>query len=75
MLELLKEGGVLMIMGMGTVFSFLIILIFSMLITARVLAFIGKFFPEVEVQTASAKPVKISNDEEIAIAIAATKAL
>ncbi len=64
-----------MIMGMGTVFSFLIILVIAMAITSKVLVYINKMFPEAVVETTTAKPVNKSNDEEIAIAIAATKAL
>ena len=75
MTELLKVGVTLMIMGMGTVFSFLIILVIAMAITSKVLVYINKMFPEAVAETAGAKPVNKSNDEEIAIAIAATKAL
>ncbi len=64
-----------MIMGMGTVFSFLIILVIAMVITSKVLVYINKFFPEAVVEATAAKPANKSNDEEIAIAIAATKAL
>ena len=74
-MELLKQGAVLMAMGMGTVFSFLIILIIAMNITSKVLVFINKFFPEVVPEQATSKKATANNDVEIAIALAATKAL
>ena len=72
---MLEEGLVLMGMGMGTVFSFLITLIFTMVITYKVLTVINRLFPEVTVEATPVKKQSLSNDEEIAIAIAATKAL
>ena len=72
---MLKIGLIVALMGMGTVFSFLLILVFAMMITAYVLKQIGKFFPEQNNETASAKTKASSSDEEIAVAIAATQAL
>ena len=75
MLEVLKQGCVLMAMGMGTVVSFLIILIFTMVITHKVLVYINKFFPEALPEAQTSTKSAASNDVEVAIAIAATKAL
>ena len=75
MLETLKQGCVLMAMGMGTVVSFLVILIITMVITNKVLVYINKFFPEVLPEDKTSKKPAASNDVEVAIAIAATKAL
>ena len=75
MLEVLKQGCVLMAMGMGTVVSFLVILIITMVITNKVLVYINKFFPEVLPEDTTSKKPAASNDVEVAIAIAATKAL
>ncbi|MCR4880447.1 MAG: OadG family protein [bacterium] len=72
---MIKVGLTLLIMGMGTVFSFLVILIFTMGITYKVLGVINKFFPEVAVEAAPVKKVSASDDAEIAVAIAATKRL
>ena len=72
---MLEEGLVLLAMGMGTVFSFLVILIFTMVITHKVLTVINKIFPEAVIETAPAKKISSSNDEEIAIAIAAVQRL
>ena len=71
----MEQGFTLMAMGMGTVFSFLVILIFTMLITHKCLLIVNKFFPEAVPEVAVPKKNTTSNDEEIAIALAATKVL
>ena len=70
-LTLLKEGAIIMAIGMGTVFFFLTIMIGAMNINEHVLRFIGKYFPEEvpEVKTQK-KAVVSSSDEEVAAAIA-----
>lgn len=69
---MLKEGLVLMCTGMGTVFSFLVILWFAVSIMGKVVGYLNKIFPE-QIQSAAA-PVKAAlSDVEIAIAIAAAK--
>ena len=70
-LELLSEGSILMVIGMGTVFSFLCILICSMFVVSRVVGFLNKIFPEAVVElNTSKKSSSSSNDDEIALAIA-----
>ena len=71
-LELLKEGSLIMIIGMGTVFFFLVIMIFAMEISSKVLKFINKFMPEEveEVKSKHTKKQAQDNDAEIALAIA-----
>ncbi len=75
-LELLNTGLLITLIGMGVVFSFLIILVFAMSIMSSVVRKLNEIFPE---QVASLAPVPAkkssSNDEEIAIAIAATRVL
>ncbi len=70
---MLNEGLALMATGMGTVFSFLVILWFSVSIMGKVVLYLNKIFPE-EVTN---KPVLVNtdsnNDVEIAVAIAAAK--
>ena len=67
----LEEGLVIMLTGMGVVFSFLIILIFSMLIMANIMKVLNKLFPEVVPEQKVSKPKRQGKDEEeIAIAIA-----
>ena len=71
MISVLDEGLVIMLTGMGVVFSFLVILIFSMLIMANVMKLLNRIFPEVEPEQKAAKPKRQGKDEEeIAIAIA-----
>lgn len=69
-ITLLKEGAVVMVIGMGTVFLFLTIMICAMNINELILKFLGKYFPEEipEVKTTK-KKVDTSNDE-VALAIA-----
>ena len=71
-LELLKEGSLIMIIGMGTVFFFLVIMIFAMEISSKVLKFINKFMPEEveEVKSKNTKKQAQDNDAEIALVIA-----
>ena len=69
------ESLTITLLGVGTVLSFLCILIVAMTIMHKCLMFINKIFPEAVIETAPAKKTTASNDEEIAIAIAAAKAL
>ena len=71
MLQVLEEGLGIMLTGMGVVFSFLIVLIFSMLIMANVMKILNKLFPEVEPEQKTTKPKRVGKEEEeIAVAIA-----
>ena len=72
-LALLEDGLIVMIIGMGTVFVFLSIMIFAMHLNGKVLQVLNKFFPdEIPVEN---KPVqKSDNNEEIALAIACAMA-
>lgn len=70
-LTLLKEGAIIMVIGMGTVFVFLTIMICAMNINELVLKFVGKFFPEeIPEVKKSVKKQESSKDDEIALAIA-----
>ena len=69
-MTLLKEGAIVMVIGMGTVFFFLAIMIGAMNINEKVLKFIGKYFPEEVPEVKTQKKKAESNDEEIALAIA-----
>ncbi len=65
---MINQGFEFMIIGMSVVFSFLIVLVFAMNLMSVVLKLINKIIPEVEEKKA-AVPV-MSNDAEIALAIA-----
>lgn len=71
MSTVLEEGIVIMLTGMGVVFSFLIILIFSMFIMAFIMKVLNKIFPEVVPEQKTVKQKRLGKEEEeIAIAIA-----
>lgn len=70
----LTDGLSLMAIGMGTVLMFLCILIISMHIMSKVVIWLNKIFPEAIPATTGAKPVAASNDDAIAVAIAAALA-
>lgn len=70
-LTLLKEGFFVMVIGMGTVFAFLTIMIFAMDINTYVLKIINKYFPEeIPVEKSANKKKSQNSDDEIALAIA-----
>ena len=75
MSEILENGLILLVMGMGFVLCFLTILIFSMGIMSKIVLWLNKLFPEAveEVKTA-AKKASANVDEAIAVAIAAIMA-
>ena len=70
--ELLKDGALIMIIGMGTVYFFLTVMIFVMEFNTKILKFVNRFMPEeIEVApTANKRAVKASDDAEIALAVA-----
>lgn len=71
--ELWIQGGTTMAVGMGIVFSFLVILVFSMLIMSNVVAWLNKVCP---LPVAEVKQVKkaTTDDSEVAVAIAVAMA-
>lgn len=72
-LALLEDGFIVMIIGMGTVFVFLSIMIFAMHLNGKVLQVLNKFFPE-EIPVEKKPVQKSDNNEEIALAIACATA-
>ncbi len=73
-MEALKEGFFIMVIGMGTVFMFLTIMVYSMNFSKKILDIVNRYFPEAEVNNgANCKnsKKKCNNDAEIALAIAA----
>lgn len=69
-ITLLKEGFIVMVIGMGTVFFFLTIMIYAMKLNDIVLGFIGKYFPEEVPEVKTSKKKGTTSDDEIALAIA-----
>lgn len=71
----LKEGLVLLGIGMGVVFSFLCILVFAMHGMSAIVQWLNKLFPEaVEVVEKKGAKKNVSEDEAIAVAIAVARA-
>lgn len=68
-MDLIQQGLFLMVIGMGTVFSFLIIMLFAMNISSKLLCILNRYFPE-EKEEPKNKTNKNNNDDEIALAIA-----
>ena len=69
-MTLLKEGAIIMAIGMGTVFFFLVIMIGAMNINEMVLRIVGKYFPEEVPEVKTTKKKVESSDDEIALAVA-----
>ena len=70
--ELLIEGLSAMLIGMGTVLSFLCLMIVSMTIMSKVVRKLNEIFPEAVPQTAGpSKKISSGDDSEIASAIVA----
>ena len=71
--ELWIQGGTTMAVGMGIVFSFLVILVFAMLIMSSVVDWLNKVCP---VAMPEVKQIKktATDDSEIAVAIAVAMA-
>lgn len=69
-ITLLKEGAVVMVIGMGTVFLFLTIMICAMNINELILKFLGKYFPEEIPEVKTTKKKADTSNDEVALAIA-----
>ena len=68
-------GLTLMAIGMGTVLAFLCILIASMRIMSKIVLYLNKVFPEkIEVTNTTKKVATNSDEESIAVALAAIMA-
>ncbi len=74
-IENLEIGVVLMLIGMGVVFSFLYILVLAMRVMSKFVLYLNKLFPEVvPVIEKAGKKVNVAVEEAIAVAIAVAKA-
>jgi len=69
--ELLIEGLSAMLIGMGTVLSFLCIMIISMFLMSKIVRKLNEIFPETVPAQAGAKKAVSADDSEIAAAIIA----
>lgn len=71
--ELWIEGLGIMSIGVGVVFSFIILTVFAMIIMSKIVMYLNKIFPEAVQQVAAVKKAVI-DDSAIAVAIAAALA-
>ena len=70
-ISLLEDGMIILCIGMGVVFSFLIIMVWAMNIMSAVIKKINNIFPEeIPDENKYSKKNKIYSDSEIALAIA-----
>ncbi len=65
----LQVGSIIMLIGMGVVFAFLVIMVYVMDITAVIIKKFNEIFPE-EVKEQTTKKKTKTDDSEIALAIA-----
>ncbi len=73
--ELLKEGALIMLIGMGVVYLFITVMICFMQLSSKIMLFINKYFPEeIEEDISTTKRKIASDDAAIALAIACTVA-
>lgn len=70
-ISLFEDGMIIMLIGMGFVFLFLVIMVYAMNIMAFIIKKINTIFPEeIPNENKYSKKNKISSDSEIALAIA-----
>ncbi len=67
---LFKDGLIVMVIGMGTVFMFLVLMVYIMELNTKLLKFINKYFPEEIPEVKTAKKKVAGNKDKIAAAIA-----
>lgn len=68
---LLKEGALIMLIGMGVVYLFITVMICFMQLSSKIMVFINKYFPEeIEENISTTKKKTTSDDVAIALAIA-----
>ena len=64
LVTLLEQGVAVMCIGMGTVLTFLCVMIVSMFVMGKVVRKLNELFPVAAPQTAGAPKTAASNDEE-----------
>lgn len=72
--ELWATGLTTMVVGMGIVFSFLIVMVFAILIMTRVVNWLNVVCPLPTVEAKTSKKAVSSDDEQVAVAIAVAMA-
>lgn len=70
---MLMDGLIITVVGMGTVFLFLTLLVYSMHFTTKVIEFLNKFMPEEVTAPVTVSSRKKDAEEDVAVAIAVAK--
>ena len=73
MIQSINSGLMISIIGMGVVMCFLVLMMFVMRMTEKVMAKLAIWFPEEVAETPVSRPVQSNNDSELAVVIAAAK--
>ncbi|MDF7801021.1 OadG family transporter subunit [Pontiellaceae bacterium B1224] len=73
-MELLMQGVTLMVIGMATVFAFLVLLIVAMSSSAVFFSKFAHLFPEEQKAAPKKAPAAVDPSAEIAVALAAIRA-
>ena len=73
MIQSVNSGVMISIIGMGVVMCFLVLMMYVMKATEKIMEKLAVWFPEEVVETPVSRPAQSNNDSEIAIVIAAAK--
>lgn len=73
MIQSVNSGLMISIIGMGVVMCFLVLMMYVMKITEKVMEKLAVWFPEKVAETPTSKPAQSNNDSDIAVVIAAAK--
>lgn len=69
---MIMDGLIITVVGMGTVFAFLVLLVYAMSITTKAVEYLNKIMPE-EVATAVVPARNKATEDDVAVAIAVAK--
>lgn len=70
---MIMDGLIITITGMGTVFSFLILLVIAMSLMAKVVKILNKFMPEEVVAPVAVSARNKATEDDVAVAIAVAR--
>ena len=73
MMQSINSGLMISIIGMGVVMCFLVLMMYVMKFTEKVMARLAVWFPEEVAEIPSSRPAQSKNDSELAIAIAVAR--
>ena len=70
---MIMDGLIITVAGMGTVFLFLILLVYAMSIMGKVVEYLNKIMPEEVVAPVTVSSRNKSTEDDVAVAIAVAK--